>query len=211
MPQHSQVEIERKYDVDADTTPPVLVGVGAVAVEAEPETAELVATYFDTPELTLAHARIAVRARRGGHDEGWHVKLAPGEEGRVELHWPLSEGDGDEPPAALREAVDKEAGGALGDLPLTPIARIVNTRVTTVLRDAAGFDLAELCDDHVRGENLRSGGSESWREWEVELLGGAPDSPGGRSALLDGIEQRLLEAGARQAGTDSKLQRVLSL
>ncbi|MDN4614753.1 CYTH domain-containing protein [Leifsonia sp. F6_8S_P_1B] len=212
MPQHTQVEIERKYDVDADTTPPALVGVGAVAVQAEPETAELVATYLDTADLTLANARIAVRVRRGGHDEGWHVKLAPGEEGRVELHWALSEGDGDEPPVALREAVGQALGDLpLGDLPLAPIARIVNTRVTTVLRDAAGFDLAELCDDHVRGENLRSGGSESWREWEVELLSGAPDTPAGRTALLDGIEERLLAAGARPAASDSKLQRVLSL
>lgn len=211
MPQHNQVEIERKYDVDADTTPPMLVGVGAVAVEAQPETAELVATYLDTPELRLAHARVAVRVRGGGHDEGWHVKLAPGEEGRVELHWPLSEGDGEQPPVALRAAVADQLGATPDELPLAPVARIVNTRVTTVLRDAAGFDLAELCDDHVRGENLRSGGSESWREWEVELLGGAPDTPEGRAALLDGIEQRLLQAGARHAANDSKLQRVLSL
>ncbi|ERK70105.1 hypothetical protein N136_03557, partial [Leifsonia aquatica ATCC 14665] len=85
MEHQSQVEIERKYDVAEDTVPPDLVGVGAVAVVAEPETAELVATYYDTGDLTLARNRIAVRARRGGADEGWHVKLAPGDEGRVEL------------------------------------------------------------------------------------------------------------------------------
>lgn len=94
---------------------------------------------------------------------------------------------------------------------LVPIARIVNTRVTTVLRDAAGFDLAELCDDHVRGENLRSGGRDEWREWEVELLSGAPDTRSGRTALLDGVEERLLEAGARPSASGSKLQHVLEL
>lgn len=205
MEHQSQVEIERKYDVGEDTVPPQLVGVGAIAVAAAPETAELVATYYDTAELTLAHQRIAVRARRGGADEGWHVKLAPGEEGRVELHWPL--GDGETEPPALRDAIRD----ALGDRPLLPIARIVNTRVTTVLRDAAGFDLAELCDDHVRGENLRSGGRDEWREWEVELLSGAPDTRSARTALLDGVEERLLEAGARPSASGSKLQHVLSL
>ncbi len=205
MEHQSQVEIERKYDVEEDTVPPQLVGVGAIAVAAAPETAELVATYYDTAELALAHQRIAVRSRRGGADEGWHVKLAPGEEGRVELHWPL--GDGETVPPALREAI----GDALGDEALRPIARIVNTRVTTVLRDAAGFDLAELCDDHVRGENLRSGGRDEWREWEVELLSGAPDTRDARTALLDGVEERLLEAGARPSASGSKLQHVLSL
>ncbi|GIT82018.1 hypothetical protein LLS1_36870 [Leifsonia sp. LS1] len=205
MEHRSQVEIERKYDVREDTVPPQLVGVGAVAVASEPETAELVATYYDTADLALAHQRIAVRARRGGSDEGWHVKLAPGDEGRVELHWPL--GDGEREPQALRDAI----ADALGDATLLPIARIVNTRVTTVLRDAAGFDLAELCDDHVRGENLRSGGRDEWREWEVELLSGAPDTKSGRTALLDGVEQRLLEAGARPSASGSKLQHVLSL
>lgn len=209
MEHQSQVEIERKYDVGEDTVPPDLVGVGAIAVVAEPETAELVATYFDTGDLTLARNRIAVRARRGGADEGWHVKLAPGEEGRVELHWPL--GDGEREPQELRDAVADALGARLGDEPLVPIARIVNTRVTTVLRDAAGFDLAELCDDHVRGENLRSGGRDEWREWEVELLSGAPDKRSGRTALLDGVEERLLEAGARPSASGSKLQHVLEL
>ena len=65
--------------------------------------------------------------------------------------------------------------------------------------------------EHVRGENLRTGHSDAWREWEVELLSGAPDTREGRTALLDGIEARLLEAGARHAATASKLQRALGL
>lgn len=201
----SQLEIERKYDVDADLRIPPLVGVGAVAVEREPHTAELVATYYDTEELRLARQRIAVRARRGGADEGWHVKLPPGEEGRTELHWPL--GDGAQPPAELLEVIHEE----LGDGRLVPVARVTNRRDTTVLTDAAGFELAELCDDHVHSENLRTGARDAWREWEVELLSGAPDSRERRTALLDGIEAELLAAGARPSASGSKLQRALGL
>ena len=204
MPHHSQTEIERKYDVDAEAETPHLVGVGAVAVQGEPQTVELVATYFDTADLALARQRVALRVRRGGHDEGWHVKL-PAEEGRTELHWPLTSTD--EPPAELIEHLDAELGGAA----LVPIARVTNTRVNTLLQDAAGFDLAELSDDHVRSENLRDGSTQGWREWEVELLEGAPDSRSGRTALLDGIEERLSEAGARPSASSSKLQRALGL
>ena len=205
MAHHSQLEIERKYDVDDEARPPALVGVGAIAVESEPHTAELVATYYDTDDLTLASARIAVRARRGGADEGWHVKLAPGEEGREELHWPL--GDGQLPPAELVDAIHEH----LSARPLVPVARVINERTTVVLHDAAGFDLAELCDDHVRSENLRNGATDSWREWEVELLSGAPGRRQARTELLDGIEGRLFEAGARPSASASKLQRALGL
>ncbi|MFP3464778.1 CYTH domain-containing protein [Leifsonia sp. SIMBA_070] len=204
MPHHSQVEIERKYDVEAEARHPQLVGVGAVAVQGEPVRHELVATYFDTPDLALAQQRTAVRVRRGGHDAGWHVKL-PAEEGRTELHWPLT--DDDEPPAELREHLRS----IIGDAQLVPIARVTNQRDSVVLQDAAGFEVAELTDDHVRSEDLRAGGTREWREWEVELLAGAPDTRERRTALLDGIEERLLAAGARPSASSSKLQRALGL
>jgi inorganic triphosphatase YgiF len=201
---HSQIEIERKYDVDESAAPPRLVGAGAVAFESEPSTDELVALYVDTPDLALARQKVAVRIRRGGSDEGWHVKL-PGDEGRIELHWPL--GDGDEPPAELLETLRDR----VGDAQLQPIARVANRRITTILQDAAGFAVAELCDDHVDAENLRTGDTRSWREWEVELLGGAPDTREARTALLDEIERRLLEAGAEVSASSSKLARTLGL
>lgn len=209
MPQHSQVEIERKYDVDETTVPPLLVGVGAVATQTEPEAAELVATYFDTADLTLARAKIAVRVRRGGADQGWHVKL-PAEEGRTELHWPLTDGD-DIPEELIASVAAVVPDARVADAELVPVARVTNRRVTVVLQDAAGFDLAEFCDDHVTSENLRSGGSQSWREWEVELLSGAPDTRSGRTALLDEIEERVLAAGASVSASSSKLQRALGL
>jgi hypothetical protein len=204
MPHHSQIEIERKYDVDAEAQHPLLVGVGAVAVQSDPERHELVATYFDTADLTLARNSVALRVRRGGHDGGWHVKR-PAEEGRTESHWPLT--DGDVPPAEVREHLRD----LIGDEPLVPVARVTNLRDAVILQDAAGFEVAELTDDHVRSENLRTGATREWREWEVELLAGAPDTRERRTALLDGIEERLREAGARPSSSSSKLQRALGL
>src|SRR5258708_4045541 len=128
MTKRSQVEIERKYDVDEGTVPPRLVGAGPVALESAPETVELVAVYFDTPGLDLAHTRIALRARHGGGDAGWTVKL-PGEEGRTEISWPLGEGEGPgpggvRPPAEVVDAVRSY----IGDASLEPLARVTNTR-----------------------------------------------------------------------------------
>jgi hypothetical protein len=115
------------------------------------------------------------------------------------------------PPAEVVEAVR----GYIGDASLEPLARVTNTRTTVVLQDAAGFAVAELCDDHVRSEGLRgaqgSSAVRAWREWEIELLRGAPDTRERRTALLDDIEARILEAGARVSASSSKLARALGV
>jgi inorganic triphosphatase YgiF len=206
MPHHSQIEIERKYDVGESAEPPRLVGAGAVAIESEPTTAELVAVYIDTDDLALARQHVAVRIRRGGSDAGWHVKL-PGDEGRTELHWPLGDGDADEPPAELLAMLRER----VGDAELRPIARVTNNRTTVILQDAAGFAVAELCDDHVSSENLHAGGTRSWREWEVELLGGAPDTREARSGgvgefVQAGPRARALTLGLCRPDADSRVR-----
>ncbi len=210
MTKRSQVEIERKYDVDESAVPPRLVGAGPVALESAPSTVELVAVYFDTEGLDLADNRIALRVRHGGADAGWTVKL-PGDEGRTEVSWPLGEAEGTEPGSVHppAEVVDT-LRSYIGDAPLEPLARVTNTRTTVILEDAAGFAIAELCDDHVRSEALRGPASERrWREWEIELLEAAPDTRERRTALLDDIEARILEAGARVSTSSSKLARAL--
>jgi inorganic triphosphatase YgiF len=204
MTHQIQIEIERKYDVDAEIEAPSLIGVGAVATESAPEVIELTAVYFDTPALDLARHSTALRRREGGADAGWHIKLAA-EEGRTELLWPLTDSEV-VPDAVIEPLADLVAGARL-----EPLARVTNTRTTTILLDAAGFAVAELCDDQVRSEDLRAGGVRAWREWEVELLGGAPDTPAEREALLDEIEQRLIETSARPSTSSSKLARALGL
>lgn len=206
MPPHSQIEIERKYDVDADTVVPDLVGIGAIAVAEPGQRAELLAVYFDTPDLRLGAARMALRRREGGADAGWHLKIArSGAEGREELHWPLT--DAHIVPDELRAEVREILGGA----ELGAVARVANTRVTVRLLDAAGHPIAELCDDHVHADDLRAGVTRDWREWEVELLAAAPNSAKKRAALLDAVERAVLETGARASVSSSKVARALGV
>lgn len=215
MTTQSQVEIERKYDVDESAVPPRLVGAGPVALESPPATDELVAVYFDTAELALARNRIALRVRHGGHDASWTMKL-PGDEGRTEVSWPLGDAEAAEPGSVLPPAEVVDAvRGYIGDAPLEPLARVTNTRTTVILQDAAGFAIAELCDDHVRSEALRRpqdpASERRWREWEIELLEAAPETRERRTALLDDIEARLLAAGAHPSVSSSKLARALGV
>src|SRR5687768_16094410 len=64
-----KVEIENKYDVPADFVLPTLVDVGPGVTAGEPVELDLEATYFDTADLRLAHAGVALRRRTGGTDD----------------------------------------------------------------------------------------------------------------------------------------------
>lgn len=198
---HRAFEIERKYDVDADTALPQWSGVPGVARVSDAEERLLDARYFDTADLVLARASVALRRRTGGPDEGWHVKGPRQGDGRLELSWPL--GEGDEVPPALAEAVAAWATG-----PFAPIARIRNTRHAYTFFSDAGL-LAEFVDDHVTATNLRTGAEQSWREWELELGPAAPVDEAGRAAFFHAAERVLFAAGARAAASDSKLARAL--
>lgn len=194
-----QSEIERKYDVSGTTQTPDLTGVGPVATVGDIEVRELDAVYFDTAALSLAGQRIALRRREGGTDAGWHVKR-PADEGRTEQHWPLG---------GSSNAVPEDIAASLGAADLVPIARVRNRRENRELFDVHGAAVAELSDDHVTAQNLLDGTMRSWREWEVELLGAAPDTRAARTALLDRIEEALFDAGARPSSSSSKLARAL--
>jgi hypothetical protein len=200
----STIEIERKYDVSEEAGVPAFVGVGPIAVIEAPEVRDLDALYYDTSDLALAHAHIALRRRVGGPDAGWHVKRDV-EEGRLEQHWSLDEEEQASVPQHVRDAVRD----TIGDAGLSPVARVRNHRVVSRLLDAAGYPVAEYCDDHVTGENLLTGAGETWREWEVELSAAAPDSRRGRTQLLDGLEAVVLAAGGTPSTSSSKLERAL--
>jgi inorganic triphosphatase YgiF len=192
----SMTETERKYDVDEDAPAPELTGF-----ETRPqESIDLLeATYFDTEDGALAARRMVLRRRSGGHDAGWHLKT-PGVDGRTEHHAPLS----DAPPAGLLTIV----GDILAGRELTEVARIITERSPILVLDEDGAEVAEIADDRVSTTDLRTGILRTWREWEVELLGGAPTAPEARAELLDRLEAELLEQGATPAVAVSKFARA---
>jgi inorganic triphosphatase YgiF len=196
----SQIESERKYDVDEWTELPDLSRVARIEAEAP---VMLRAVYFDTADGTLASARMTLRRRTGGKDEGWHLKTPEGQDGRREHQLPLGDASASEPPAELLAPVRE----LLGDRPLVEIARLhTERRVVTLIRD--GKPLAEVADDLVSATDVRTGILRVWREWECELLEGAPDEDQERLGILDRLEGLLLSAGAREASAASKLARA---
>ena len=199
--EHSQsLEVEVKFDVDEDTLLPDLSGLPGVAAIGQAEERDLDAQYLDTAELDLAKAGYALRRRSGGPDAGWHIKGPKVDGGRVELHWPLSDGIPEAVLTAVREVTDAE---------LTPLARIRNRRIAYNLHSADGGVVAEFLDDHVIGTDERSGAERTWREWEFELGTAAPDDEADRRTLFARFEKAVHAAGGREAASDSKLARTI--
>jgi len=209
----NSLEIERKYAVDAGFELPDLSGVPGVAAVTGPRTYHLTAVYHDTPGLRLAAARITLRRRSGGTDDGWHLKLPVGAGVRREVHAPLGPGTEDVP-ARLAGLVAEWTGGE----PLRPIARLQTTRTVRHLVDTGGQVLAEVADDEVTGSlpDRHSGDTDAagdpaawpaataWREVEIELGRGPAE-------LLDDAGRLLLGAGARPSPAASKLSLLLAV
>ena len=192
------METERKYEADVDAVLPDLAGLPEVASESGLEEIQLEAEYYDTADLRLLGAGITLRRRRGGSDEGWHLKLPAGPDTRQELHRPL--GRSRVVPAEFARLVRVYARTAK----LGPVARISTVRRQRVLRDEAGNSLAEVADDTVSAQSMGEETALSqWREIEVELTGG------GRK-LLAAADSRLREAGLRSPGRTAKLERALA-
>jgi inorganic triphosphatase YgiF len=204
------LETERKYDAGPGFTLPDLSGLPGVAAVSPARTYQLSAVYFDTGSARLAAARITLRRRTGGQDEGWHLKLPAGGDTRREIRLPLG-APGTPVPADLTQRVDPWAHGE----PLRPVARLETTREVRLLTSETGQVLAEVADDQVSGARAARTGADGsgqqpawlaplrWREIEVELAGGT-------GALLAAAGQRLIEAGAAPASAASKLARVLA-
>ena len=192
----AHVEVESKYDVDEDAVLPALDDLEGVSTSTLPVEHELEASYFDTADFALAAARITLRRRTGGDDEGWHIKL-PLEQGRQELHFPLGRATRNVP-----KAVRSIVTGVVRDRPLDLVATLRTRRTVRGLLDQTGLRLAEVCDDRVTATRPSDDTAMSWREWEVELV------EGGRS-VLKRVDRLLREHGAVTSASVSKLGRVL--
>ncbi|WP_433674105.1 CYTH domain-containing protein [Microbacterium gorillae] len=200
-PQRS-FEIEITFDADTTTPLPDWSALPGVRHVVGPEIRPLDALYLDTASGTLAQSGVAIRRRTGGPDEGWHLKGPIVDGGRVELHWPITPGI--DIPDTVRQAAAEWT-----DEPLVPLARIRNERHAFELRDADGGVIAEMVDDHVEAEDLRSGQARAWREWEVELGSAAPVDRGARDDFFAAATLLAHQAGARPASSASKLARAL--
>jgi CHAD domain-containing protein len=197
-------ETERKYEAgSAAFTLPPLDGLPGVASVSDVEQETLEAEYYDTPDLRLIGAGITLRRRRGGADEGWHLKLPAGQDTRRELRLPLEDGDATIPGDIPEELAGLVRAYSRGE-PLTPVAHISTVRRRRTLMDADGDSLAEVVADDVTSQSLgRTTTITSWQEAEVELTGGGP-------SLLKAADKRLLGSGLRAGSTSSKLARALA-
>lgn len=215
------LEIERKYDVDAETPLPDWAALPGVAVVGEPEPRALDARYLDTPDGRLAAALTALRRRSGGPDAGWHIKQSTAV-GKVETHWPLDDAGDDAGDNAGDEPGDPQASpvvpddvlAALAPLaapPFVVLARIRNARTAFALRDAAGGVVAEFVDDRVSALDVRRGVETAWREWELELGPAAPTGERRRAALFAAADSLVVAAGGRVSASGSKLGRALGV
>lgn len=196
-------EIERKYEAPADReATPDLRGLKRLTADDQAQLQNLDATYFDTADRALAGQKVILRRRRGGHDEGWHIKFVVGA-ARQEVHFDLLK-DESAMPAAVKNVL---SGITLGER-LEPMARLETRRMRTLLRDDDGRAVAELCDDTVHSTDHAAGVERRWREWEVELL--VEDlGPKAQNKVFKDVEKVLREAGAAPSTSVAKIARAM--
>jgi inorganic triphosphatase YgiF len=191
-------EREIKIPVDAGFLLPDLDGVVDGTRAVDRGRVELSATYWDTDDLTLLHAKLGLRHRSAPGEPGkWTLKAGARMIGdavsREETDFP---GSPDQPPDAALEVIRP----VVGAVSLHPIASLVTDRHTVDLvhRDTRR---AEVADDHV---SVLSGDRtvETFREVEVELF----DAD---EALIDAVMARLRAAGVGEPDSTPKYVRAL--
>ncbi|WP_042448716.1 CYTH and CHAD domain-containing protein [Streptacidiphilus jiangxiensis] len=185
------------------------VKTAGVARTQAAETEVLDAVYYDTPGHDLLRHGATLRRRAGGHDPGWHLKIADEHGGRREIACPLDGGAAEgEVPRQLRTLACAYARGGR----LRPVAHLLTHRRRVLWLDAKGRPLAELAADHVAARVLDLSAQPgafgplpeltTWDETEVELTGGDTD-------LLDAAARQLTGQGLDPAERGIKLARAL--
>jgi CHAD domain-containing protein len=201
MDTRTQLEKERKFDGATGADLPALDGLSGVADVSTGAPEDLDAVYYDTDDLRLLSHGVTLRRRTGGHDSGWHLKLPAGPDTRTELQLPLRAGRPGRVPRELALRTRVWTRGA----ELAPVAHLHTLRHRTLLLDGSRRTLVEVARDAVSATGLRNAHGpalSTWTEVEAELVGG-------RTALLDAVEQRLTLAGLRRSASPSKLARAL--
>ncbi|HEX4219417.1 MAG TPA: CYTH and CHAD domain-containing protein [Acidimicrobiales bacterium] len=204
MATHTELlEREVKLDVDLGFQVPDLNGVVEGAVIDLHPPIELVAMYYDTPDLRLLQRGITLRRRqqRGvGGEDLWTLKLPSGKAtatlDRTEISWPG--GDPEVPEEAIRLL-----RGIVRHASLGVVAELETTRQRLVLKDAAGITLGELDDDIV---TVHGGSQDGLRFRQVEF-----ELAHGESAVVNALVDRLGGAGAAVDHRGPKLAQALGV
>ena len=191
-------EREIKIPVGAGFMLPDLDGVVDGTRAVDRGLVELSATYWDTDDLTLLHAKLGLRDRSAPGEPGkWTLKAGARMIGdAVSREESDFRGSPEQPPQAAIDVISP----VVGDVDLHPVASLVTVRHTV---DLVHGDTrrAEVADDHV---SVRSGDRtvETFREVEVELF----DAD---AALIDAVIGRLRAAGAGEPESTPKYVRAL--
>jgi CHAD domain-containing protein len=190
-------EQEWKFEVGPSFELPDF-GDGAGLTVLDDAHLDLVAVYYDTPDLRLTRSGASLRHR---NDEGWMVKLPADGDGngaaltRTEYRFPGKRRRVPEGAADLIRAWVREA-------PLEPVAKIETHRHRVELGDPKTGPVAEVDDDRVVA-TVPDAEPTAFHEVEVELLGDA------KRAVEASIVSPLQSAGARDQSDVPKIKRAL--
>ena len=154
-------------------------------------------TYWDTADLRLARWGCSLRFRRG---EGWTVKLPAAREGDMLVRGEHTFPGGPKEPAA--GAVDL-LRAYVRDTPLLPAATLSTRRVSTMLKDERGAEVAEVVDDVV---SVMDGRRLALRFRELEVEARDDSTP---VEVMQAIVGALRAAGAGAPNPTAKHVRAL--
>jgi CHAD domain-containing protein len=204
MASHTQfLEQEVKLDVDLTFEVPDLTGVIEGVITDRRPTVDLVATYYDTPDLRLLQRGITLRRRRDrntGGEDLWTLKLPSGKGtatlDRNEISWPGRE------PAIPEEALGL-VRGIVRHATLGAVTELETNRQRLALKDASGDTIGELDDDIVAVHGGRQDGLR-FRQVEFELANG-------EASVVEALVARLGGAGATIDHRGPKLAQALGV
>lgn len=161
---------------------------------------DLLATYFDTKDLTLARAGITVRHRTGDGPPTWTLKLPAGNRSNLMVRRELDiEGERNRRPPELRAIVAVHLRGQR----LVPVATLHTSRDRVMVMDEHDHELVEIARDAVTATR-RHGEHSSWDEIEIE----AKDAIIGDEVRGE-VARALRAGGCKKAAAVPKLIRAL--
>ncbi|HEX4722048.1 MAG TPA: CYTH and CHAD domain-containing protein [Pseudonocardiaceae bacterium] len=182
--------LERTDDVFR-LRPDVFADLPGVADVTGPDRRSSDVTYYDTADMRLTGARIALYRDEGDQDEGWHADVSAGGHGSA-VHVPLSRA-----PGAIPDGLASLVSAYTMDRPLRRCRHIAKEREVWRLVDRDGDVLAEVAETVARTQELGDHEGPVRTSHQVGIELGRDDSD-----LLALVRERLVDAGAPPSTTD---------